>query len=157
MTDTTECPKAPPSEGSTLEHQLYREVGGYGRGGTYRLDISRRRSPVPLCHLPVAPGRNGSTGGSCSGSDPRGIPDDGFSSKGSTFDDFEEGFPALLTFILMPLTFRITVGIGAVFVMYTLIKVVKGKVGEVHPLMWVVAIAFLIYFGHDVLGAAISA
>jgi len=41
--------------------------------------------------------------------------------------------------------------------MYTLIKVVKGKVGEVHPLMWVVAIAFLIYFGHDVLGAAISA
>ncbi len=49
----------------------------------------------------------------------------------------------------MPLTFRITVGIGAVFVMYTLIKVVKGKVGEVHPLMWVVAIAFLIYFGHE--------
>ncbi len=61
--------------------------------------------------------------------------------------------PALLS--NLPLTFSITVGIGAGFVMYPLIKVVKGKVGEVHPLMWVVAIAFLIYFGQDVLRAAI--
>ena len=77
--------------------------------------------------------------------------------KGIDFDDIEEGFPALLTIILMPLTFSITVGIGAGFVMYVLIKVIKGKFGEVHPLMWVVAIAFLIYFGQAVLGQAISA
>jgi adenine/guanine/hypoxanthine permease len=77
--------------------------------------------------------------------------------KGIDFDDFEEGFPALLAIVLMPLTFSITVGIGAGFVMYTLIKVVKGKSAEVHALMWVVAISFLIYFGQAVLGAAISA
>jgi AGZA family xanthine/uracil permease-like MFS transporter len=77
--------------------------------------------------------------------------------KGINFDDVEEGFPALLTIVLMPLTFSITVGIGAGFVMYVLIKVVKGKAGEVHPLMWVVAVAFLIYFGQAVLGQAISA
>jgi AGZA family xanthine/uracil permease-like MFS transporter len=77
--------------------------------------------------------------------------------KGIDFDDFEEGFPALLAIVLMPLTFSITVGIGAGFVMYTLIKVVKGKAGEVHPLMWAVTIAFLIFFAQDVLGAAISA
>ncbi|MFV1961581.1 MAG: NCS2 family permease [Acidimicrobiia bacterium] len=77
--------------------------------------------------------------------------------KGIDFDDFEEGFPALLAIVLMPLTFSITVGIGAGFVMYTLIKVVKGKYAEVHALMWVVAISFLIYFGQAVLGAAISA
>ncbi len=77
--------------------------------------------------------------------------------KGIDFDDFEEGFPALLTMVLMPLTFSITVGIGAGFVMYTLIKVVRGKAREVHPLMWVVAVAFLIYFGQAVLGQAISA
>jgi AGZA family xanthine/uracil permease-like MFS transporter len=77
--------------------------------------------------------------------------------KGIDFEDVEEGFPALLTIILMPLTFSITVGIGAGFVMYVLIKVVKGKVADVHPLMWVVAIAFLIYFGQAVLGQAISA
>ena len=76
--------------------------------------------------------------------------------KGIDFEDLEEGFPALLAIVLMPLTFSITVGIGAGFVMYTLIKVVKGKTGEIHPLMWVVAIAFLIYFGQAVIGAAIA-
>jgi AGZA family xanthine/uracil permease-like MFS transporter len=77
--------------------------------------------------------------------------------KGIDFDDFDEGFPALLAIVLMPLTFSITVGIGAGFVMYTLIKVVKGKAREVHALMWVVTLAFLIYFGQAVLGAALSA
>jgi len=77
--------------------------------------------------------------------------------KGIDFADLEEGFPALLAIVLMPLTFSITVGIGAGFVMYTLIKVVKGKLGDIHPLMWVVTVAFLIYFGQAVLGAALSA
>jgi AGZA family xanthine/uracil permease-like MFS transporter len=75
--------------------------------------------------------------------------------KGIDFEDFEEGFPALLAIVLMPLTFSITVGIGAGFVMYTLVKVVKGKAAEVHLLMWVVTVAFLIYFGQAVIGAAI--
>ncbi len=77
--------------------------------------------------------------------------------KGIDFDDLEEGFPALLTIVLMPLTFSITVGIGAGFVMYTFIKVVKGKAAEVHLLMWIVTLAFLVYFGQAVIGAAISA
>ena len=77
--------------------------------------------------------------------------------KGIDFEDVEEGFPALLTIVLMPMTYKITVGIGAGFVMYVLIKVVKGKAREIHPLMWVVAVAFLIYFGQAVLGEAISA
>jgi len=77
--------------------------------------------------------------------------------KGIDFEDIEEGFPALLTIILMPLTFSITVGIGAGFVMYTLIKIVKGKAAEIHPLLWVVTIAFLVYFGQAVIGQAISA
>ncbi len=76
--------------------------------------------------------------------------------KGINFDDVEEGFPALLTIVLMPLTFSITVGIGAGFIMYVLIKVVKGKMAQVHPLMWVVALAFVIYFGQAVLNQAIS-
>ena len=77
--------------------------------------------------------------------------------RGINFEDLEEGFPALLAIVLMPLTFSITVGIGAGFVMYTLIKVVKGKFADIHPLMWVVAIAFLVYFAQAVLDAAISA
>ena len=66
--------------------------------------------------------------------------------KGIDFDDIEEGFPALLGIILMPLTFSITVGIGAAFIFYVVLKVVMGKIREVHPLLWAVAIAFVVYF-----------
>jgi AGZA family xanthine/uracil permease-like MFS transporter len=63
--------------------------------------------------------------------------------------DLEDGLPALLTMILMPLTYDITVGIGAGFISWVLLKVVRGKVAEVHPLMWVVSIAFVVYFAKD--------
>jgi len=62
--------------------------------------------------------------------------------------DIEDGLPALLTMILMPLTYDITVGLGAGFITWVLLKVVRGKLGEIHPLMWVVSIAFLIYFAN---------
>jgi AGZA family xanthine/uracil permease-like MFS transporter len=64
-------------------------------------------------------------------------------------DNIEEGLPALLTMILMPLTYDISVGIGAGFIAWTLLKVVRGKIAAIHPLMWVVSIAFLIYFAKD--------
>jgi xanthine/uracil/vitamin C permease (AzgA family) len=34
-----------------------------------------------------------------------------------------------------------------------LIKVVRGKISEVHPLMWVVAVAFAIFFLQNWVGA----
>ena len=67
------------------------------------------------------------------------------------FADLEEGFPALLAIVLMPLTYSITVGIGAGFVMHTLIKVVKGKMAEIPVLMWVVSGAFVVFFAKDLL------
>ncbi|MBI2780229.1 MAG: NCS2 family permease [Chloroflexi bacterium] len=60
--------------------------------------------------------------------------------------DIEDGLPALLTMILMPLTYDITVGIGAGFISWVVIKVVRGKMSEVHTLMWVVSAAFLVFF-----------
>ena len=69
--------------------------------------------------------------------------------KDIDFTDVEEGFPALLGIVLMPLTYNITVGIGAAFVTWVLIKVVRGKIGAVHPLMWLVALAFLVYFAQS--------
>jgi AGZA family xanthine/uracil permease-like MFS transporter len=69
--------------------------------------------------------------------------------KDIDFADVEEGMPALLGLILMPLTFSITVGIGAAFVAHVVIKVVRGKITEIHPLLWAVAIAFVIYFGQN--------
>ncbi|MHB8960759.1 MAG: NCS2 family permease [Candidatus Limnocylindrales bacterium] len=66
--------------------------------------------------------------------------------------EVEDGIPALLTIILMPLTYDITVGIGAGFVSWVFIKLIKGKIGEIHPLMWLVTIGFVIYFAKDWIG-----
>jgi adenine/guanine/hypoxanthine permease len=60
--------------------------------------------------------------------------------------DIDDGLPALLTMILMPLTFDITIGIGAGFTSWVLIRVLRGRAREVHPLMWVVSAAFVIFF-----------
>jgi AGZA family xanthine/uracil permease-like MFS transporter len=62
------------------------------------------------------------------------------------FGDLEEGFPALLTMAVMPFTYSITNGIGAGFVVYCFIKVIRGKGGAVHPMMYGATAAFLIYF-----------
>ena len=69
--------------------------------------------------------------------------------KDIDFSDIEEGLPALLGLILMPLTFSITVGIGAAFVTHVIVKIVRGKIMEIHPLLWAVAIAFVVYFGQN--------
>ena len=66
--------------------------------------------------------------------------------KGIDWDDLEIAIPAFLTIVLMPFTYSITVGIGAGFLAYVLLKVVRGKAGDVHPLMWVVAALFVVYF-----------
>jgi AGZA family xanthine/uracil permease-like MFS transporter len=66
--------------------------------------------------------------------------------KGIEWDDNEIAIPAFLTIILMPFTYSISVGIGAGFLAYTLIKIVKGKYRAVHPLLWVVSALFLVYF-----------
>ena len=63
-----------------------------------------------------------------------------------SWSDLEIAIPAFLTIVLMPFTYSITVGIGAGFVAYVLIKLVLGKVREVHPLMWLIAALFVIYF-----------
>jgi len=70
--------------------------------------------------------------------------------------DLEDGIPALLTMILMPLTFDITVGIGAGFISWVLIKVVRGKLREIHWLMWLVSIGFVIFFLQDYLASVFA-
>ena len=62
------------------------------------------------------------------------------------FTDIEDGFPALLTLTVMPFTYSITNGIGAGFIAYGFIKLVRGKGAAVHPMMWAAAAAFVVYF-----------
>jgi len=69
--------------------------------------------------------------------------------RGIDWDDVEIAIPAFLTIVLMPFTYSITVGIGAGFIAYVFLKVVRGKAAQVHPLLWVVAAAFVLYFTID--------
>jgi AGZA family xanthine/uracil permease-like MFS transporter len=60
--------------------------------------------------------------------------------------DIEVGLPAFLTIVLMPFTFSITNGVGAGFITYALLKLAKGKVRELHPLLIGVSLVFVVYF-----------
>lgn len=66
--------------------------------------------------------------------------------SGVDFADVEEGLPLVLTVLTMPLTFNITNGIGVGLISYVLIKVARGKWRDVHPALYVVAFAFVLYF-----------
>ena len=70
--------------------------------------------------------------------------------------DVEIAIPAFLTMVLMPFTYSISVGIGAGFVTYVLIKLVVGKVRDVHPLMWIVAALFVVYFAINPISALVG-
>ena len=56
----------------------------------------------------------------------------------------------------MPLTYDITVGIGAGFISWVLIKVVRGKFDQIHWLMWIVSIAFVVYFAQSWINSLIK-
>lgn len=60
--------------------------------------------------------------------------------------DWGIAIPAFLTFALMPLTYSIANGLGAGFIAYVLIRTVQGRVKDIHPLMWVVSVAFVAFF-----------
>ena len=60
------------------------------------------------------------------------------------FYDFEEGVPAFLTLILMPLTYSIAQGLVFGFITFALIKILAGKVKEVDPILIVIAVLCLV-------------
>jgi adenine/guanine/hypoxanthine permease len=62
------------------------------------------------------------------------------------WDRFDEAIPAFLTILTLPLTFNISYGIGFGFISYVLIKLSRGKPGEVHPLLYGVALLFALAF-----------
>jgi len=51
-----------------------------------------------------------------------------------------------LTIVVMPFTYSIANGIGAGFISWVLLRTATGRAREIHPLMWVVAVAFVLYF-----------
>lgn len=62
------------------------------------------------------------------------------------FDDLSEGIPAFLTIVLMPFTYSIATGIAAGLIAYPVLKIFNGKAREVHPLVYVLAVLFVLRF-----------
>jgi len=60
--------------------------------------------------------------------------------------DYAIAIPTFLTVVIMPFTYSITNGIGAGFVSYAIIRLAQGRIREVHPLLWIVAALFIVYF-----------
>ncbi|WP_377887377.1 NCS2 family permease [Alkalihalobacillus sp. R86527] len=56
--------------------------------------------------------------------------------------EFDEAFPAFLIILTMPLTSSIATGIALGFITYPVLKLVKGKGREVHPLLYLFAVLF---------------
>ena len=69
--------------------------------------------------------------------------------KGATdvnWSDFEEACPAFLTIATMPFAYSISDGIGFGFISYTIIKLCRGKAGEIKPLVYIVSALFIIKY-----------
>ncbi len=62
------------------------------------------------------------------------------------WNEFEEAVPAFFAAILMAFCYNISYGIAAAFIFYCLIKLVRGKAREVHPIMYGAALLFLVNF-----------
>ena len=62
------------------------------------------------------------------------------------FENFEEMLPALLVVIIMPFTYSIANGIAWGIILYTLIKVVKGKGRQLHWIMYLLSGLFILRY-----------
>ena len=62
------------------------------------------------------------------------------------WDDMEIAIPCFLTIAMMPFAYSISEGIAFGCISYTIIKMVRGKFKEVHPVMYVIAGLFLVRY-----------
>lgn len=66
--------------------------------------------------------------------------------KDIKWDSLEEAIPAFFGAIFMGLCYSISYGIAAGFIFYVIIKICKGKIKEINPVLWVSTILFLLNF-----------
>ncbi|MBM7367487.1 NCS2 family permease [Gordonia hydrophobica] len=62
------------------------------------------------------------------------------------FSKFEFALPAFLTIVAMPFTYSIANGIGVGFISWAVMALARGDRKSMHPLLFIVAALFLLYF-----------
>ena len=62
------------------------------------------------------------------------------------WDDFVEAVPAFMTVAFMSFAYSISYGIAAGFIVYCIVKIFKGELKQVHPILWGSTILFIINF-----------
>jgi AGZA family xanthine/uracil permease-like MFS transporter len=70
---------------------------------------------------------------------------------GIDFHDVALGLSAAIAIMFMPFTFSITDGIAAGFIAYVWIRICQGQWRRIHPLMFLAALAFALYFAIPIL------
>ncbi|MFC4559436.1 NCS2 family permease [Virgibacillus kekensis] len=66
--------------------------------------------------------------------------------KDIAWDEFEIAVPAFLVIVTMPLTYSIATGIAIGFIFYPITMILKGRSKEIHPIMYVLFVIFVLYF-----------
>lgn len=62
------------------------------------------------------------------------------------WSNFEDALPAFFAAFFMALCYSISYGIAGAFIFYCLVKIVKGKTNEVHPILWGATALFILNF-----------
>ncbi len=70
--------------------------------------------------------------------------------------DFSVTLPVFLTVVIMPLTYSIANGIGAGFIAWVVVRTCAGKAREISPLLWIVALGFLVFFARGPIEALLA-
>jgi AGZA family xanthine/uracil permease-like MFS transporter len=72
------------------------------------------------------------------------------------FGNLEEAFPAFIILVMIALSYSISTGLAFGFVSFAVIKTLSGKLKDVKPTMWVIAILSVMFLSLDHLPAVIE-
>lgn len=69
---------------------------------------------------------------------------------------FDVALPAFLTIVTMPFTYSIANGIGVGFVTFAIMGLAAGRGKQIHPLMYIIAALFLLFFAAGPVQSALA-
>ncbi len=72
------------------------------------------------------------------------------------FTNMEEAFPAFIIMVMIALSYSISTGLAFGFVSFVLIKIVAGKMRDIKPAMWIIALMSVLFLTIEQLRALIE-